>query len=105
MRSGESQSMSPCIVCPAKTGKDKPIMSEQITDNFLMPPPLIDYAELYRELFSGVENYLHLGEKLIQLAEQAHSFRQFERVRKYGEILSDIPLKNYQAVGIYFQAV
>lgn len=70
-----------------------------------MLPPLIDYARLYQELFSGVANYQQLGNKLIQLAEQAHSFRQFDKVRKYGEILSDLPLKNYQAVGLYFQAV
>lgn len=54
---------------------------------------------------SGTVNYMQLANRLIQLGERAHSFRQFDRVREVGLLLSNIPVKHYQAIGCYFLAV
>src|SRR5205085_9125263 len=43
--------------------------------------------------------------RLIQLAEQAHAFRQFDKVKEIGQILSNFPIKSYQAIGYYYLAV
>src|SRR5207302_5183093 len=39
------------------------------------------------------------------LAEQYHAFRRVGKVREYGQVLSRIPSKDYQAIGHYFLAV
>jgi tetratricopeptide (TPR) repeat protein len=72
---------------------------------FIESPSLGNSAELYQVLRHGIESYHQLGNRLIQLAEHAHAFRQFDRVREYGEILSHVPIKDYQAIGHYFLAV
>jgi tetratricopeptide (TPR) repeat protein len=71
----------------------------------MFSPFVTEYAGLYQELLSGVASYQRLGNRLIQLAEQAHAFRQFEKVKELGQLLSNIPIKNYQAIGHYFLAV
>jgi tetratricopeptide (TPR) repeat protein len=72
---------------------------------FIFSPFATEYAGLYQELLSGVASYQQLGNRLIQLAEQAHAFRQFDKVKEFGRLLSNIPIKNYQAIGHYFLAV
>jgi AraC-like DNA-binding protein len=67
--------------------------------------PLPKYAGFYQELLTGTVNYAQLANRLIQLGERAHSFRQFDMVREIGLILSNIPVKHYQAIGCYFLAV
>lgn len=56
-------------------------------------------------MLAGTVNYTQLGNHLIRLGEQAHSLRQFDRVREAGVLLSNIPIKHYQAIGYYFLAV
>ncbi len=56
-------------------------------------------------MLSGILSFQHLGNRLIQLAEQAHAFRQFDKVKEIGQLLSNIPIKNYQAIGHYFLGV
>jgi hypothetical protein len=93
-------------VCPANTGKDRQIMSDKTATSLFMFSPLASkYAEFYQGLLRGVASYQQLGNKLIQLGEQAHAFRQFDRVREIGQVLSSIPIKDYQAIGNYFLAV
>jgi AraC-like DNA-binding protein len=67
--------------------------------------PLSKYVGFYQELLSGTVNYMQLGNRLIQLGERAQLFRQFDRVREVGLLLSNIPEKHYQAIGCYFLAV
>ena len=50
-------------------------------------------------------SYQQLGNHLVRLGELAHTFRQFDRVRETGLILSNWPVKSYQAIGHYFLAV
>lgn len=67
--------------------------------------PLSKYAGFYQELLTGTVNYVQLANRLIQQGERAYSFRQFDRVREVGLVLSNIPVKHYQAIGCYFLAV
>ncbi|MEN3333223.1 MAG: hypothetical protein V7641_2588 [Blastocatellia bacterium] len=62
-------------------------------------------AELYQVLQGGIDNYRQLGHRLVQLAEQAHAFRQFDKIKELALILSNFPIKGYQAVGNYFLAI
>src|SRR6266404_2926078 len=96
---------SPGIVCPANAGKDRHNMSTTTKSSLFMFSPLPKYAGFYQELLSGTVNYSQLANRLIQLGERAHSFRQFDMVREVGLILSNIPVKHYRAIGWYFLAV
>ena len=75
------------------------------TNLFMYSPSLGKYTGFYQGLLKGFVSYEHLGNRLIQLAEQAHAFRQFDKVKELGLILSNIPLKKYQPIGLYFLAV
>src|SRR5215813_10309574 len=72
---------------------------------FIYSPFLGKSAELYQVLPRGIENYHHFGKRLIQLAEHAHAFRQFDKLGEMASMLSNIPIKNYQAIGHYFLGV
>jgi tetratricopeptide (TPR) repeat protein len=72
---------------------------------FIFSPFATEHAGFYQELLSGVASYQQLGNRLIRLGEQAHAFRQFDKVKEFGRILSNIPIKNYQAIGYYFLGV
>jgi len=81
-------------------------MSRDTAASFFIPSPLLaKSAELYQVLRRGIENYHQLAGRLIKLAEHAHACRQFDRAREYGLILTNIPIRNYQAIGTYFLAV
>src|SRR4051794_9686858 len=81
-------------------------MSKQIESNlFMFSPFATKQAGFYQDLLKGVLSYPQLGNRLIHLAERVHSFRQFDKVKEYGQILANFPLKPYQAIGHYFLAV
>ena len=80
-------------------------MSKTTKSSLFMFSPLSKYAGFYQELLAGTVNYAQLVSRLIQLGEQAHSLRQFDMVREVGLLLSNIPVKDYQAIGYYFLAV
>jgi tetratricopeptide (TPR) repeat protein len=81
-------------------------MSRDTAASFFIPSPSLgNSAELYQVLLHGIENYRLFGSRLIQLAEQAHAFRQFDKLREMALILSHIPLKDYQAIGHYFLGI
>jgi hypothetical protein len=82
-------------------------MSNKTDDNLFMVSSLTrKYAGgFYQELLKGIGSYEQLGKRLILLGEQAHAFRQFDKVQEIGQLLSNIPVKDYQAIGYYFLAV
>lgn len=80
-------------------------MSKPPKSSFFMVTPLAKYAGFYQQLLKGTGDYKQLGDRLIQLGEQAHSSRQFAKVKEIGLILSNVPIKDYQAIGYYFLAV
>ncbi|HKQ05747.1 MAG TPA: tetratricopeptide repeat protein, partial [Blastocatellia bacterium] len=75
------------------------------TSFFIASPSEAKSAELYQVLLRGIENYQQLGNRLIQFAEQAYAFRQFDKIKEMGLMLSNLPIKKYQAIGHYFLAV
>jgi tetratricopeptide (TPR) repeat protein len=81
-------------------------MSKPTAANFFMQSPsLAKSAELYQVLQLSIDSYQQFGNRLIQLAEQAHAFRQFDKITEMALMLSNIPIKDYQAVGNYFLAI
>jgi tetratricopeptide (TPR) repeat protein len=81
-------------------------MSKQIPSNrFIVSPFPSKQAGFYQDLLRGVLSYPQLGDRLIRLAEQAHIFRQFDKVKEYAQLLASLPLKPYQAFGHYFLGV
>jgi len=81
-------------------------MSKPTAANFFMHSPLLaKSAELYQVIQGSIDNYRQLGHRLIQLGEQAHAFRQFDKIKELALILSNFPIKDYQAVGNYFLAI
>jgi tetratricopeptide (TPR) repeat protein len=96
----------PPTVCPAKAGKDRHSMSKHIPNSlFIVSPFGTEQAGFYQDLLRGLSSYEQLANRLIQLAEQAHAFRQFDRVKEIGEILFNFPLKQYSSIGAYFLGV
>jgi len=81
-------------------------MSRDTAASFFISSPFLGKAaELYQVLRRNIESYHQLSNRLIQLAEQAHAFRQFDKVKEYGQVLSHIPVKDYQGIGHYFLGV
>jgi tetratricopeptide (TPR) repeat protein len=80
-------------------------MSKDTDNSLFILPPSMKYAGLYQGLLRGIGSYAQLGNRLIQLGEQAHAFRQFDKVKEIGLILSNLPLKHHQSIGHYFLAV
>ncbi|HKY04698.1 MAG TPA: hypothetical protein VJQ56_07410 [Blastocatellia bacterium] len=52
-----------------------------------------------------MDNYQRLGNRLIQICEQAHALRDFDKVREIGRTLSNLPVKSFQSTGYYFLAI
>jgi hypothetical protein len=81
-------------------------MSRDTAANFfILSPSEANSVGLYQVLLRGIDNYHQLGNRLVRLAEQAHAFRQFDKVKEMGLMLSSVPIKNYQAIGQYFLAL
>ena len=60
---------------------------------------------MYQVLPHGIESYHQVASRLVKRAEQAHACRQFDHVKDCGQILTNIPIKAFQAIGTYFLAV
>jgi tetratricopeptide (TPR) repeat protein len=72
---------------------------------FILSPFGIQHAAFYQDLIGGISSYEQLGKRLIHLGEQAHAFRQFDRVNEIGQVLFNFPLKQYSSIGAYFLGV
>ena len=62
-------------------------------------------AGLYQGLLASGLGFQDVGNKLIKIAENAHAFRQYDRLNEAGEILSNFPLKQYRYIGQYYLAL
>lgn len=81
-------------------------MSKHIDNSRFMVSPLVSESiGFYQEILRGLGSNHQLGKRLIQLAEQAHAFRQFDRVKELAQVLINVPIKTYQAIGHYYLAV
>jgi hypothetical protein len=68
-------------------------------------PLTLKYAELYQGLLKGAVGFKQLSNRFIALAERAHILHEFDRLQEIGQVLSNTPVRQYQAVGHYFLAV
>ena len=59
-------------------------------------------AVLYQRLLKNVSDFRGLGNRLIQEAEVAQSFRQTNRLIELSVILSNLPLSEYRLIGQYY---
>jgi tetratricopeptide (TPR) repeat protein len=71
----------------------------------MFSPLAVKYPALYQELLKGIASHEQLGNRLVKLAEQAHAFRQFDKVAEIGQTLSNFSIGQYRAIGHYFLAV
>lgn len=59
----------------------------------------------YQQLLASRLGFREVAERLIKIAENAHAFREFDKVREVGELLSNLPLKEYQSIGHFYIAL
>jgi hypothetical protein len=62
-------------------------------------------AGLYQGLLASGLGLQDVANRLVKIAENAHAFRQYDRLHEIGEILSNFPLKQYQYIGQYYLAL
>jgi tetratricopeptide (TPR) repeat protein len=60
------------------------------------------YAGFYQHLLNNVANFQALGEGLVEIAEHAKAFRRFETVEEVAQVLTHLPLEEYEAIGQYY---
>ena len=90
---------SPICVCPANTGKDRQKMSVKVASNRFIVPSI---PRFYQQLFQSASDFQEVGKRLISLAENARVLRQMDQVEDVAQILSNIPLREYQLIGQYY---
>jgi AraC-like DNA-binding protein len=96
----------PGRLCPPNTGKDRHSIGKITDSSLFILSPLAKYAAgFYQQLLRSTGTYEQFCNRLILLAEHAHSLRQFDKVNETGLLLSNTPIKRYQAIGYYFLAV
>ena len=49
-----------------------------------------------------MSSFQELGNYVVKIAEQAQAFRQYDKVKEAAQILANIPIKQYQAIGHYY---
>ena len=77
-------------------------MSIKLTSNFFITSSLDWYGGFYQQLAVYGSNFQELGDKFVKIAEQAQAFRRYDKVRGAAQILANIPIKQYQAIGLYY---
>jgi tetratricopeptide (TPR) repeat protein len=75
-------------------------MSVKTANNRLILSPY--HAAFYQQVAGSMLSFQELGNRLIRYAEEAKIFRQMSRVLEAGQVLSSIPLKEYQTAGQYY---
>jgi tetratricopeptide (TPR) repeat protein len=74
------------------------------TNRFIVSPSQAVWTGLYQHLVGPVASFKELGNKLIHYAELAQASRQIGRLRESAQLLANLPLKEYQAIGQYYLA-
>jgi hypothetical protein len=74
------------------------------TNRFIVSPLHSVRAGLYQHIFRPAVSFHELGNGLIRYVEHAQAIRQVEHVQEAGQLLANLPLKEYQAIGQYYLA-
>ncbi|HEX5735276.1 MAG TPA: tetratricopeptide repeat protein [Blastocatellia bacterium] len=61
-------------------------------------------AGFYQELLKGTSGFRELGKKLVREIETAQAVRQSSRVEESASILGNLPIKEFQLIGQYYEA-
>jgi hypothetical protein len=77
-------------------------MSIKLAKNFLIDSSLNLYAGFYQQLIGDISNFQELGDRVVKIAEQAQAFRQNNRLREAAQLLINMPIRQYQAIGYYY---
>jgi len=80
-------------------------MSKTTDSTLFMVSPFARYAAGFYQQLLRSTGYEAFWNRLILLGEHAHALRQFDKVNEIGLLLSNVPIKRYQAIGYYFLAV
>jgi tetratricopeptide (TPR) repeat protein len=80
-------------------------MSIKLANNFLIDPSFKLPAGFYQQLIGGMTSFQELGNRLVKITEQAQTFRQYDKVKEAAQILANIPIKQYQAIGHYYMGL
>jgi transposase len=81
-------------------------MSKTTDSSLFMVSPFARYAAgFYQQLLRSTGSYEAFCNRLILVGEHAHALRQFDQVNEIVLLLSNVPIKRYQAIGYYFLAV
>ena len=81
---------------------DNAIMSIKLASSFFITSSLEWYAGLYQQLIVGMSSFQELGNRVVKIAEQAQAFRQYDKVKEAAQILTNLPIKQYQTIGDYY---
>jgi hypothetical protein len=73
-------------------------------NRFIVSPFQASRVGLYQHILDRAVSFKELGNRLIQHAEHAQAIRQVEQVQGAGELLANLPLKEYQVIGQYYLA-
>jgi hypothetical protein len=58
--------------------------------------------QFYQQLLGGFVSYEQLGSRIIRKIKTAQAFRQVQKVREYGELLVNFPVKEFRLIGQYY---
>src|SRR5215217_1749750 len=76
-------------------------MSVKVASNRFIEPS-IRFGDLYQHVLKNILSFQKLGDRLIQEADAARSFRQTDTIKEMGRLLSNIPIREYQLIGQYY---
>ena len=79
-------------------------MIKHRTASLLMSSPFSRLAELYQRLLSGAATYEGFATFILGQIKHAYAFRRVERVRQLSNALINIPIREYQLIGLHYLA-
>jgi tetratricopeptide (TPR) repeat protein len=77
-------------------------MSVKVASNCFIESSITRFGELYQHVLKNVLSFQELGDRLIQEADVARSFRHIDKLEEMGRLLSNIPIREYQLIGQYY---
>jgi len=78
-------------------------MSVTVASNRFILSSVEIWAELYQQAHT-FSDFRKLGKWLVAECEKAQAFRQTEKLKELSQVLSAIPLQEYQLIGNFYQA-
>src|SRR5215216_5341873 len=77
-------------------------MTVKVASSRFIESSITRFGALYQHVLKSISSFQKLGDRLIQEADAAQSFRHIDTVEEMGYLLSNIPIKEYQLIGQYY---